>query len=997
MIGADSTEGAEALARGLEGSQVQHLVLSGNNFGSWEGQVIAAGIKESTVQHLDLGNNQIGAEGAKALARVLGKSVVQHLYLGANSIGNPGAEVIGSVLKGSQVQHLDLRKNNIRAAGAKAFARSLEGSNVQHLDLSENNLGVEGAKALAAVLKESGMQHLNLRESWIGDEGAKAIGSVLKGSQVKYLNLSDNALLYRSIGDDGVKVLACGLKGSSVQHLYLEGNKIGDEGVRALAVRLKESGVQHLDLGRNQIGDEGTKVLADVLMDSQVQYLNLEGNNIGAELEEELYQIVAKNKRRLEVEGKGIKKEEENEERAPQKETVKKERPSLDRHLNPLPYETQDVSDLLARAGLTGEGEVQKFTSPLDQARSYLEQKDPNLYPTILKLLGPIMQGPVEKETLTFQAFGLEEETSTDEVGNGSSVVNPEEALDLLKELSLKYPRALLSLGRAYAGLGETHAAVQTYQRALREQLPGTLEQLKGLFETDGHPLYAELMAENFIEGYMGPVNLKEGETYLRRALEREPTNPDLQTKVAKVLIDQGGLEDKELYAEIMDLLTRSQETSVEAAVLLLQIEEEQSGRAVKDVGVSSKAQEHTARQQRILRALHQAQFKKQGTGIEGGILKELPPDQQDQLRTLKKKQTEEVERLTEQLAQVEEDLTHASPMDRKAIEADRSSLSKKLQALQETHQAELKRILFPGGLQVSPMLKVFYESLRASIRQQFSLQDAIEGGLATREDGFMETQWKEAIGQAVGYVGDMVISNIPIPANGILGMIVKKGLRMGIDKITEKLQDRVGQSYDQKAEKARQHASQAIGGFEHSAFVAKGLASIYTYRLQNILPYLTEKSVKTLSGKLAFSVIQYLQDTRRMTNPENLTQLATLSFYHKKGATVGDLIQKARKKQGLKLIDGKKTLSYSDLFRTPTLETTDGAQYQLGETPSENVQIVPLIERSILQSELLQGKQVAVTEVQLPQLSPLQVSVIEEQDDADYIRRAVQFVSELS
>ena len=297
-------------------------------------------------------------------------------------------------------------------------------------------------------------------------------------------------------------------------------------------------------------------------------------------------------------------------------------------------------------------------------------------------------------------------------------------------------------------------------------------------------------------------------------------------------------------------------------------------------------------------------------------------------------------------------------------------------------------------------MLKKFYESFKESMRQQFSLLDAIDGGLADRKENFMETQWKEAIGKAVGYAGGILVSNMPVPASGILAMVVEKGLEKGIDKVTEVMQDKVTEKYDKKAKKGHQSVASSIGGFDEAAGVAKRLASLYTYRLQNILPYLTEKSTKKLSSRLALSVIEYLQDRQRVTNPQTLTQLATLSFYHKKGATVGDLIKKARKKHGLRLNDGKSMLYYKELFKTALIESTDGAQYQLGEdepNTQANIQIVPLIESVVLQNSLLQGKQVTVREVQMPQLSPLEVSIIEEQDDADYLRKAIQFIRELN
>lgn len=150
------------------------------------------------------------------------------------------------------------------------------------------------------------------------------------------------------------------------------------------------------------------------------------------------------------------------------------------------------------------------------------------------------------------------------------------------------------------------------------------------------------------------------------------------------------------------------------------------------------------------------------------------------------------------------------------------------------------------------------------------------------------------------------------------------------------------------------------------------------------------------------------------------------MSFYQMKGGmTLGDLI---KRNQRLKKIDGS-YISFTDLFTIPSIETPDGAQYQLvkedkkdrsshsgresagglsssrgeaaaaGEEDSLTttlVQIAPLIEKAILQNKQLTKKK-ALTETVMPKLSPAQVAVIQDHDDTDYARKALEFVRELT
>lgn len=430
---------------------------------------------------------------------------------------------------------------------------------------------------------------------------------------------------------------------------------------------------------------------------------------------------------------------------------------------------------------------------------------------------------------------------------------------------------------------------------------------------------------------------------------------------------------------------------------------------------LSAGDQAYSRRQQRLLRALHQSQFE--NPSFEVGDLTE---EQNVQLKETHKRHQGEIEDIESAIKLSEQDLQEAGA-DRRAIESELLEHQRELIKTKERQQRELKKILFPDGVTSVHSVKNFYETLRANIRQQLSLLDAIDAGLAERKESILEQGYKEAIAGAMGHIGEMLISNAPLPASGILAMVINKGIEMGLNKITEKIQEHATFGFESAAEAGRTKAEQAMGGYENNAIVSESLSAIYTYRLQNILPTLTEKSTKDLATRLAASVIHYLQDKKRTTNPVNLTQLATMSFYQMKGATFGELIKKVKGNQGLKKIDGT-YISYTDLFSTPSIETPDGAQYQLikkdkkavenrgrekglsssaGEAAAEAssiaslVQIAPLIEKAILENKQLTKKK-ALTEIVLPKLSPAQVAIIQDQDDTDYARKALEFIQEL-
>jgi hypothetical protein len=491
-------------------------------------------------------------------------------------------------------------------------------------------------------------------------------------------------------------------------------------------------------------------------------------------------------------------------------------------------------------------------------------------------------------------------------------------------------------------------------------------------------------------------------------------------------------MEQEDRYQEMKALIEQAKEQgSVEAYSLEMMIQSLQENQKVKDIPLSKEDQTYTSRQQRLLRALHQSQFRSNGE-LQ---VSELSLGQRNHLESLVEAQQAEKEAILDQLQQAQADLEKARPIDRDSLEADHIKLRQQLNKLEQKHYQARKKILFPEGISQSPMVKDFHQTLRTNIRQQLSLLDAIDAGLAERKESILEQAWKEAIAQAVGQVGEMVISNAPIPASGILAKmikpdstlakVIKKGTELVldkiIDKITEGIQEKASYGFEASAAEGRTKAEQTMGGYENNAMIAEGLSAIYTYRLQNILPILTEKSTKDLATRLAASVISYLQDKKRTTNPINLTQLATMSFYQMKGATLGDLIKKVKGNHGLKKIDGSH-ISYTDLFSMPSIETPDGAQYQLikedkkagvtsgreseGALPSAAAggeggstatltQIAPLIEKAILENKQLTKKK-TLTETVMPKLSPAQVALIQDHDDTDYARKALEFVQEL-
>lgn len=943
--------------------------------------------------------DDIRVVGAKTLAKVLKNTKLSELNLFHSEIGDEGIEALAKKLKDIQVENLDLSYNQIGPEGAKALAVVLKDTQIQELHLSCNRVQLKGAAALAKGMKESKVKTLNIQTAGIHAAEAEAFAKELRNNmQLKELDMSGN-----KIGSRGLVALAKILKYTQIKMLYLSGGQIGNSGIEALAKVLKDTQILSLNLVSNNIGDVGAVALAAGLKDSKVSWLNLSYNQIGEVLLQQIEEILIENRRK-----NGRKNKISNSEK-----NQTEEHTSYRKNASGFHHPELSLEDLLLEAGMKGDGEQKVYATAVEKAADMLTQKQEHLYPHILKILtDALSQNHRKMSKGRERLLEDEEDIEFEDADFGRSPLpsssfnlslseeDRERGLKLLKELSAVYPQASLSLAALYQERGDMDNIVETLMQSLQSQLPGTLEKIQGFYKSYRHPSYALLLAENALQGYMSPVNLDQGEHWIREFLKADDDNPEVLTKLAYVLIEKGGLEDQKVYKEIDQLLTKAKSHHYgEAMSLALMIETLQHNRKVTDVPLSEKTQHYNARQQRLLRALHQSQF--QQPSFEP---KDLSADQVRQLAQEGEKYEIDKENLTTQLESAEEDLGTASPLDKRAIEAEILQLRLDLQQTQEKYHYRMKGVLFPEGIRTASTVKQFYEEMRRSLRQQFSLLDAIEGGLTKRQEDLMEMEYKRAIAVGMGRAGEIILSNAPIPASGIISMITSKAVELAADKVTGLLQDRVTDSHDDKAAGQRGNAKQITQGFEQNTVVANGLAALYTYRLQNLLPYLTEKSIKDLSARLSASVMSYLQDKKRITNPNNLTQLSVMGFYHNKGMTLGDLVEKSKGKHGLKKTDGK-MLSYGEIFAVPLIETTDGAQYQVSnrhtrketKTSESLLHMVPLIERDIIQNQKLQEKQQAeLQEKRLPQMSPFQVEIIKDQDDTDYARKAMEFVASL-
>jgi Ran GTPase-activating protein (RanGAP) involved in mRNA processing and transport len=269
-----SYQGVSVLGKGLLGSRMKYLDLSGNGVGDDAIKELEQKLPD-TLTYLNLNNNSLREAGAQSLGEIVAQSKIQELYLLDNSIGDRGTAELGKKLCGSKVQILTLSHNNIGDSGIESLGQCLPESSVKRLFLNYNNISDQGVSGLANQLpKVTVLENLGLAGNKIGDDGAIALGLILNQSSVQVLDLSSN-----TIGILGAEGLGNGLSGSKVIRLYLGNNRISDAGVKALGPKLPKSQLTWLGLNRNNISDEGT----EALFGFQVQTLDLWGNNIGIE------------------------------------------------------------------------------------------------------------------------------------------------------------------------------------------------------------------------------------------------------------------------------------------------------------------------------------------------------------------------------------------------------------------------------------------------------------------------------------------------------------------------------------------------------------------------------------------------------------------------------------------------------------------------------------------------------------------------------------------
>lgn len=179
-------QGLLALAKGLQGSELEELHLHNNGTTGKGVQFFAAMLQSSALQVVNLDENQLGDEGARALGVGLQGSAVAKLRLCRNRITARGAQYLAGSLVHSQVTSLNLRSNEIKDAGVKHLASALPKCPLATLLVQENDIGTPGLLALVKVLKSSSLttfgfscQVLHLQDTDIA-----ALLDGLKGSEI---------------------------------------------------------------------------------------------------------------------------------------------------------------------------------------------------------------------------------------------------------------------------------------------------------------------------------------------------------------------------------------------------------------------------------------------------------------------------------------------------------------------------------------------------------------------------------------------------------------------------------------------------------------------------------------------------------------------------------------------------------------------------------------------------------------------------------------------
>ncbi|MBS0186179.1 MAG: hypothetical protein JSS34_07590 [Proteobacteria bacterium] len=916
----------------------------------------------------------------------------------------------------------------------------------------EIKLNDEDIKLLARVLKDTKIHYLNLQCNKIRTKGVQALARGLKGTQIHTLNLSRN-----NVGDEGARDFLMSLKDTPLCFLYLQINGIGDKGARDFVRYLKDTRLL------NNCLDDGS-------VDSMIEEFggSYKCNNISFKMLGEIREALRKNQIKYGSLAPAEPGDSKDQEKFSQRSLSKS-------HKSSRPPE-KDLETLLSEAGLRGNTQ-QRFENGIEEAQCLLEQDDSNTYPDILKILEdpshdpndviPLLTqlshvypralffladiyyklGKINFMVRTFtqclkdqlpgtlekmQTLLGQEETSIDYVllmaeNALQGYMSPQDLNEGEKWLwrafvkdtklveytdDLVMPTAPLESGKLYLKITEKGSLHYTFKDAAGQRQEGTLDSGMQMTQTSRNSFDFDLLRP-FLSDIL-TIILEKGHAI--------PVNSEVLTRLARVLLEKEGLENKQIYTEIALLISLAKvQNHVEAFSLELMIKDLEAHRQITDVPLTQMTHDDL-RQQRFLCALYQSQFERPQFQTQ-----DLTRKQQHRLQEIYEKFDQERAKIIKGLQKSEKDLEKEVPSNRLNIEREIKILKEKLSDTEHAKCHAIKDVLFPENGLRFPDLKHFYEDLSRCIRAQLELLNN-----ETREEAVSESLLKKGASEGVdrgvdyvvGYVGGLIISSIPIPGTQVLKDIFKKITDWGLDMLKDTLkstlkdtlQSKLGSPYQSDAAESRKKAKQLME--DMSCTIADGLAALYTYRLQNVIPCLTEKSRKNLATVLSSSVLSYLLDQKRMTNPQNLTQLMVMSFYYMKSITLkgiltastqdfkaaaSELGHKIIRSHGVKKKDGH-FIPYEHLFRRPVIETTDGAQYRLQDEDSkeqeedeELVQLVPLIEKEILQDDrLMQRKHIVFQERRFPQMPPLEVSLIAEYDDMNYARKALMFAQSL-
>ncbi|KAL9189984.1 hypothetical protein ACHAXT_009659 [Thalassiosira profunda] len=176
-------EGAEILARGVRGSSLRRLDISGNCFigeTGWRAVFSALESQSCMLEQLNLSGCNFNHEGMVSLAKYLAvnESIKRlHLsYLDESSLIPQTWAVFFECLRESHLEALDLRGNEFSDRHVIPLGTSLAGnSHLKELELARNgDISIGGLRSITSALRSphTALEHLSIRWETINDDEA---------------------------------------------------------------------------------------------------------------------------------------------------------------------------------------------------------------------------------------------------------------------------------------------------------------------------------------------------------------------------------------------------------------------------------------------------------------------------------------------------------------------------------------------------------------------------------------------------------------------------------------------------------------------------------------------------------------------------------------------------------------------------------------------------------------------------------------------------------